>query len=115
MPVGKEIRANQVTIEALAVTIQSLRVGRKQMTQSLFRQLPKRSIIDDETGEIMGTPWCYVNYYWGDCTKNHLHVVWEYGGKIYRDCFYATRNIKWGCFQWHAQYCKAVALRMLRT
>ena len=39
-------------------------------------------------GELLGTPWCYVNYFFGKCNNDHYHLVWQCGDKIYRDCLY---------------------------
>ena len=58
---------NSVQIEALTVEVEAIKIGKKQMTMGLFRQLPQRAIIDETTCEILGTPWCSVNYFWGDC------------------------------------------------
>lgn len=73
------------------VTIQTLRVGKKQVTQSVFRQLEPRTLLDRETGELHGVLWGRVNHYWGqhkDKDRNpleHPHVVWRSGDKLYRD------------------------------
>jgi len=83
------VTTNEIQIQQLVVEIKAIKVGKRQMTQGLFRQLPKRSIIDDTTYQIQGTPWCTVNYFWGDCSPDHLHVVWQQGDKVYRDCLFA--------------------------
>ena len=85
----RPVSSTQLQIQQLTVEIKAIKVGSKQMTQALFKQLPVMSIIDPDTGEITGTPWCVVNYFWQGCGKdwaNHLHLVWQQGDKIYRDC-----------------------------
>ena len=75
-------------VHTLQVTVQALRIGTKQVTQSVFRQLPQRPIWDQETGQILGRPWGFVNYFWGDCAPDHQHIVWQDGETLYRDCVY---------------------------
>lgn len=79
--------SNQLVIEQLTVEVKAIKIGRKQMTMGLFRQLPQKSIID-YTGEILGTSVCSINYFWGSCEPNHIHLLWQQGDKIYRDCLY---------------------------
>jgi hypothetical protein len=41
------------------------------------------------TLQLRGVSWGRVNYRWGECEKrgqDHLHVVWQKGGKLRRDC-----------------------------
>ena len=91
---------NHVTISTprvhtMQVTVRALRIGTKQVTQSVFRQLPKRSVWDDETGQFQGTPWGLVNYFWNDCSYSsgtHLHVVWQDGERLFRDCVFGPKH-----------------------
>ena len=46
------VTSDSFSIDVLSVEIKALKVGKKQVTQALFRQLPQRDIIDEETGEI---------------------------------------------------------------
>ena len=101
------INFESIQIEVLNVEIKAIKVGKKQMTQSLFRQLPFKKIIPFENNEILGTPWCSVNYFWENCTPpgnyiginnkklaEHIHLVWQQGGTIYRDCIYQGEKYK---------------------
>lgn len=104
--------ANHVTISTprvhtMQVTVSALRIGTKQVTQSVFRQLPKRSVWDPMTGHIQGTPWGLVNYFWNDCAHSigsHLHVVWQDGERLFRDCvFDPQRRLPAGVVAAHEQ------------
>lgn len=80
-------------VHTLQVTVRALRIGTKQVTQSVFRQLPRRSVWDPMTGQLQGTPWGLVNYFWHDCgptwpERPHLHVVWQCGERLFRDCVF---------------------------
>lgn len=50
-----------VSISTVTVDIQVIRIGAKQMTLAVFRQLPYKSIID-ECGNLLELPWGWVNY-----------------------------------------------------
>ena len=82
----RPLTTREAQISTVAVEIKALRIGSKQMTQAVFRQLPHSPVIDRYTGVITGTPWGRVNYFWGDCLPDHLHIVWEDQGQLYRSC-----------------------------
>jgi hypothetical protein len=54
--------AASATITTASVTIRTLRVGTKQLTQAVFRQLPSRNLVDSEKVELKGTVWGWVNF-----------------------------------------------------
>jgi hypothetical protein len=63
-------RAESASITTVSVTIRSLRIDNRQLTQSVFRQLQERPLIDIEEPKLLGTIWGWVNYnpdthYWG--------------------------------------------------
>lgn len=68
-----------VTISTVTVDIQTIRVGNKQMTLSIFRQLPRKSIIDDH-GNLIELPWGWVNYDHDGGTP----FVYNHHGTLYR-------------------------------
>jgi hypothetical protein len=100
----KQIEASQATVTTVTVEIQTVRVGKKQMTLSVFRQLIKEALLDPKTGELLGEPWGLVNYFWAPCTNGdhavddllppaeHLHVVWQKGGLLRRACVWPRRR-----------------------
>lgn len=77
------LTAEEAVIHTAQVEVKTLTIRGKQVTLSVFRQVPERDLLDRESGEISGTPWGCVNYYWGDMRKV-LHVVWQDGSVLYR-------------------------------
>ncbi|MFE7803992.1 hypothetical protein ACFU51_04860 [Streptomyces sp. NPDC057430] len=73
------------SIETATVQIQTLNIGSKQMTLSIFRQLIEEPAIS-AVGRIQGKPWGTVNYHPDRCddAKEHLHVVWQSGDQLRR-------------------------------
>jgi hypothetical protein len=82
-------------LSTLSVEVKAIRVGKKQVTQAVFRQLEKRECFDRETLERHGTIWGWVNYFWGTCNKDHLHIVWHREDNLYRDCVYRNVYTEW--------------------
>src|SRR5215510_10980403 len=50
-----------VSISTATVDIQVMRIGTKQMTLAVFRQLPYRNIFD-RSGTLVAPTWGWVNY-----------------------------------------------------
>jgi hypothetical protein len=56
------LEAARASITTASVSIKTLRVDNRQLTQSVFRQLPVRELIDWRNLELLGTVWGWVNY-----------------------------------------------------
>ena len=83
------LTTREATVQTVQVEIKALKVGKKQVTMGLFRQLPHARLIDPKTVQLRGVPWGHVNYWWendgshvGDGRK--LHVVWQLGDELRR-------------------------------
>lgn len=85
------ITRQQPHIETLQVSVQVVRIGPKQMTLAVFRQLKKQDLVDWDTLELRGVPWGTVQYKPGDCDDDlyydHPHVVWQRGEELRRCCW----------------------------
>jgi len=69
------VTVTQAQVTTLQISVQAIRIGPKQMTQAVFRQLKR----DDE---VRGPMWGQVNYH-PDCSgTDHLHVVWQLGDEL---------------------------------
>jgi hypothetical protein len=82
----KQLTAQTATITTAAVTIQALTIGAKQVTQSVFRQLPEAELIDHD-GALNGEPWGVVRYHPDKCDSSpfaHRHIVWQRGDQLLR-------------------------------
>lgn len=70
-------------IHTATIEIKTLTIKDKQITLSVFRQIPYEDIIDGSNIylNLNGTPWGTVNYYWGEdkdkSSLNYHHVVWQ--------------------------------------
>jgi hypothetical protein len=84
---GSVLTSEVANILTTTVSIQVLKVGRKQMTQAVFRQLINEPILSREDGGLQGHCWGRINYHW-DCGLHapHLHVVWQKGQELRRSC-----------------------------
>lgn len=79
------IETADASITTAAITIKALQVGKKQMTQSVFRQLPEALLVDEDKLELMGQPWGHVNYRWGD--QRGTSFIFQVGARLYRCCY----------------------------
>ena len=75
------LSVHDAKIKTVAVQIETMTVGGKQVTLSLFRQLREEDLIDGDGGTLNGVPWGYVNYCLDkNCPRcGHRHLVWQRG------------------------------------
>jgi len=81
--------AHNATVRTASVEIKMVTVDNKKMPLNVFRQLLKEDAIDRQTGKLNGNAWGFVNYFWNDCgggSSKHLHVIWQKGNELRRDC-----------------------------
>lgn len=81
------VEAASAEITTASVTIRTLRVNSRQLTMGTFRQLPSRPFVDQETVELLGTVWGWVNY---DTT--HQNFVVQFGEELCR-CDFRVRDL----------------------
>jgi hypothetical protein len=84
------LKIHEATVQTVQVEIKALKVGKKQVTMGLFRQLPLGELLDTDTLQLRGLPWGRVNYWWegdgrdGLLPGNKVHVVWQAGDELRR-------------------------------
>jgi hypothetical protein len=83
------LTSNEASIQTATVDVKVIRIGQRQMTLSVFRQLKKEALIDWDVDErvyqLRGQPWGLVNYCPGCCKQyEHLHVVWQKDNELRR-------------------------------
>jgi len=66
-------------INETKVTVQNVMIGKRQLTQRVFRQIHQEKFLNLYDGTLKGDIWGYVNYFWKD--NKHLegkckHVLW---------------------------------------
>jgi len=74
------LKTDEVSISAATVDIKVMRVGSKQLTLAVFRQLER----DDD---IQGPMWGWVNYHPDKCEhhyEEHRHIIWQKGNELRR-------------------------------
>lgn len=76
------LATGDVGITTAAVTIRVMKVGARQMTQAIFRQLPADRLVDEEAVALRGVPWGWVNYTWGDQAGRNYVV--QFGAELRR-------------------------------
>ncbi len=82
---GRTVNVEQASLKTATITIQAMTVDKRQVTQSVFRQLLEEPVVD-AAGIFKGVPWGTVNY----CPRKpcvigkHLHVVWQKGSELRR-------------------------------
>ncbi|MFN3649737.1 MAG: hypothetical protein ACK47B_09150 [Armatimonadota bacterium] len=83
------VTTDDARVTSLAIEVKVVRIGTRQMTKAVFRQLGFESVIDQNTGELCGIPWGRINEHL-DCElereqgKPHLHVIWQKGTELRR-------------------------------
>lgn len=80
--IDPEISTDQATCSTVEVAIRVVRIGRKQMTLAIFRQLPEREIIARD-GTLDGIPWGWVNYEVPDAVAQR-NFIYTRDGRLYR-------------------------------
>lgn len=74
------LHVSDVAITTATVEIQVIRIGAKQMTLAVFRQLPHKDIFDD-WGSLLADPWGWINYDWNGPQQP---FIYSYDGVLYR-------------------------------
>lgn len=79
------LTVHNVEIQTPTITIGVMKVGRKQVTLAVFRQLREAGLVSKD-GYLVGRPWGVVNYHPDKCAEAepHWHVVWQQGDQLRR-------------------------------
>lgn len=81
---GTTLHVNHAIIHTASIDVAIMRLNKKQVTLSVFRQLDEESIFLSD-GSLRGTPWGRVNYTWKDNKPGTaFHVVWQDGEYLKR-------------------------------
>lgn len=86
MPV---INIENVQIKTVAIEIKALTVNNRQVTQSVFKQIPEEHILDLETVTLKGLIWGHVNF---QTSENLYHLIWQKGKELRRCLFYKSHD-----------------------
>jgi hypothetical protein len=93
-----EVHVREVQVKTMSVEIRALTLNGKQMTLSVFKQLPGGAFLEKNYNKKKeeyeytfcpgGIPWGYVRHHPDRMCRildPHLHLVWQWEGKLYRD------------------------------
>jgi hypothetical protein len=89
------LEAAQASITTATVTIKTLRVNSRQLTQSTFRQLPMQQLVDEAIPSLLGTVWGWVNYKPPGDAENTTQFVVQFGERLCR-CPFHLRSLPSG-------------------
>lgn len=86
------IYVEEAHLHTVEVSIQTVRIGKKQMTLSVYKQLQREESFTD-IFEPKGQFWGRVNYCPGGVCgidpkrrpSRHIHIVWQKGNELRRD------------------------------
>jgi hypothetical protein len=95
----QKVSVDEVSLNVVGVSIKAVQIGKKQMTLSVFRQLPHEAVWDPETSEAKGIVWGRVNYFWFEAYDQMrafrarsryepIHIIWQKGVELRRSYLY---------------------------
>ena len=84
------MEVTDVLVQTAQISVKTIRLGKKQMTQSVFRQLPKANFWEWEGPGLCKIKkgaelWGRVNYHTSSCEYHgrHVHVIWTDGKELF--------------------------------
>lgn len=91
----KQLTTQNASITTVAVEVKALTISGKQVTLSVFRQLPEEPLLADDC-TLNGLPWGVVNYHPDKCADaaDHRHVVWQRDDQLLRSAIYTPAHSK---------------------
>jgi len=85
------IQFTEPVVKHTTVTVQNVMIGKRQLTQRVFKQIKRESIFNPNiANKLQGDAWGYVNYFWkGDGELKYFkskHILWiTEDGELRRD------------------------------
>jgi hypothetical protein len=62
-----------------------IRINGMPITEDLVEDLPKRSALDCQAGELIGTPWCQVVTPLYPADSEYVQLLWKQGDELFLD------------------------------
>jgi len=89
------IHLTEPTIKHTTVTVQNVMIGKRQLTQRVFKQIREADIFSSKPETLNGEAWGYVNYFWKGCSNfGCKHILWITPAGELRRC-----RVKTGCYR----------------
>ena len=71
------VQFTEPVVKQITVTIKNVIIGKRQLTQRVFKQILERDIFGEEANTLNGEAWGFVNYFWKGCTGyGRKHILW---------------------------------------
>jgi hypothetical protein len=106
------LNTTEASITETTVSVQVVKIGKRQLTQRVFRQIHRQQIIDHKTCSLKGIPWGHVNYFWS--SEYHTgkdHILWVNDKGELRRCYVINDYSYWATHHCHS--CKKLAFDLL--
>ena len=80
------IQFTEPEVKQTTVTVQNVMIGKRQLTQRVFKQIREAEIFGKEANTLNGEAWGYVNYFWKGCSGYGCkHILWiTFDGELRR-------------------------------
>jgi hypothetical protein len=89
-PKGRVLTALNAEVTTAAVSIDTIKIDRRQVTLAVFRQLCIEDIFDWDAMALRGVGWGWTNYLIDEhaSPKRAIHIVWQRGSELRRCVVY---------------------------
>lgn len=89
---------NETIVFKSQVSVKTVDLQKRNLTQRLFKQIEIEKCFDEFTGQLNGTLWGYINYFWGKeksfKSSEYVHVLWVNKKNDLRRCIYKKEDLK---------------------
>ncbi len=75
------INVENAEIKTASIEIKALTLNKRQVTQSVFKQILEENVLNDETITFNGLIWGYINF---QVAPECLHILWQKGKELRR-------------------------------
>ncbi len=95
------VHKDHAVIHTATIDVKIMRLGKRQVTQSVFRQLEEECVFDVGL-ELRGKLWGRVNYLWNGCPAyTNYHIVWQKENELRRMPLCLIKSLEHVCYWNH--------------
>ena len=90
------VNTTGATVTETTVSVKVVKIGKRQLTQRVFKQIPREEIIDQKTCSLKGIAWGHVNYFWSsEYHSFSKHILWVNNKGELRRCYVVNDSVYW--------------------